>query len=148
MIAAFGIPDEPEPGVILLPDSKVKGVHVTRLAPDGLDRERGERAKIMIGFSRGSPIALAPWTDSQALIVTEGIEDALSAYETTGLCAWAAGSASRMPTIVGGVPSWIECVTILADNDAAGRQHANALAIALRKRDTEIRLIVLGGAEA
>jgi putative NADH-flavin reductase len=82
------------------------------------------------------------------LVVTEGIEDALSAHETTGLSAWAAGSASRMPTIVDGVPDWIECVTILADNDAAGRQHAAALASALRKRNAEIRLIVLGGAEA
>jgi len=81
MIAAFGIPDEPEPGVMILPDRKVKGVHLTRLTPDGRDRERGERAKIMLGFSRGNPIVVAPSTDSQALVVTEGIEDALSAHE-------------------------------------------------------------------
>jgi DNA-directed RNA polymerase subunit RPC12/RpoP len=67
MIAAFGIPDEPEPGVIVLPERKIKGVHLTRLAADGSDRDRGDKAKIMIGFSKGQPIVLAPPTDGLAL---------------------------------------------------------------------------------
>jgi hypothetical protein len=49
MIAAFGIPDEPEPGVMFLPNASIRGMHLTRLAPDGSDRDRGERAKIIIG---------------------------------------------------------------------------------------------------
>src|SRR5438094_729787 len=43
MIAAFGLPDEPEPGRFTLPERKIRGVHLTRLAPDGRDRDRGEK---------------------------------------------------------------------------------------------------------
>lgn len=148
LIAAFGFSDEPEPGAIVLPERRIAGVHLTRLAPDGSDRERGDKAKIMIGFSRGNPIAVAPWTDGQALVVTEGIEDALSAHESTGLCAWAAGCASRLPALAEAVPSWVECVTILADNDHDGRRHAISLATKLSARNVEVRLIVLGTAES
>jgi hypothetical protein len=144
MIAAFGLPLEPEPSVMALPDDWVTGVHLTRLSPDGTDRDRGDKAKIMIGFSKGSPLMLSPWTDSLGLVVTEGIEDALSAYESTGLCAWAAGSASRLPALADAVPSWVEAITILADDDADGRRHAATFADQLKERDVEIRLIVLG----
>ena len=97
----------------------------------------------MIGFSKGSPLMLAPWTDSLGLVVTEGIEDGLSAYESTGLSAWAAGSASRLPALADAVPSWVEAITILADDDADGHRHATTFADQLKERDVEIRLIVL-----
>jgi hypothetical protein len=144
MIAAFGFPIEREPYTLSLATEQVTGVHVTRLLPDGSDRIRADKAKIMIGFSTGTPIALSPPTDGQALVITEGIEDALSAYEATGLCAWAAGSASRLPALADAVPGWVEAVTILADDDADGRRHAGALADKLRQRGIEIRFIVLG----
>ena len=144
MIAAFGIPDEPEPGVIVLPERKIKGVHLTRLAADGSDRDRGDKAKIMIGFSKGQPIVLAPPTDGLALIVTEGIESGLSGFEATGLCAWAAGSASRLPGLAEAMPAWVESVTILADGDVDGRRHAATLAAAIRARGIEARLCVFG----
>lgn len=144
MIAAFGIPDEPEPGVIVLPDSKIKGVHLTRLAADGGDRDRAEKAKIMIGFSKGQPIVLSPPTDGLALIVSEGIESGLSGFEATGLCAWVAGSASRLPGLADVVPVWAGSVTILADNDIDGRRHAAAFAAAIRARGIEARLCVFG----
>jgi Toprim domain len=145
MIAAFGLPlEEPEPGVIVLSDDLITGVHLTRLAIDGSDRDRSDKAKIMIGFSKGSPLMLAPWTDNLGLIVTEGIEDALSAHEATGLCTWVAGSASRLPALADAVPSWVEAITILADDDADGRRHATTFADQLKERDVESRLIVLG----
>jgi hypothetical protein len=147
MIAAFGLSVEIEPSVMALPTDRIAGVHLTRLSPDGQDRDRGDKAKIMIGFSKGSPIVLAPWTDGLGLVVTEGIEDALSAHEATGLCTWAAGSASRLPTLADAVPSWVETVTILADDDRDGRRHASALATNLSKRNVEIRLIVFDAAD-
>ena len=146
MIAAFGIPYEPEPGVLLLPEERIKGVHLTRLALDGSDRNRGEKAKIMIGRSKGSPIVLSPLTDGLALIVSEGIENGLSAFEATGLCAWAAGSASRLPALASSIPSWAESVTILADNDVDGRRHAASFAKALRRHRVEVRFRVFGQA--
>jgi hypothetical protein len=148
MIGVFGMSEEFEPNALMLPESRVAGVHLTRLLPDGSDRVRDNKSKIMIGSSRGVPIMVAPWTDSQALIVTEGIEDALSAHESTGLCAWAAGCASRLPALVETVPSWVECVTILADNDHDGRRHAASLATGLSTRNVEVRLLVLGEAKS
>jgi hypothetical protein len=146
MIAAFGMADEPEPGVIVLPEEKVVGVHLTRLAPDGSDRDRGDKAKIMIGFSAGSPIVLSPPTDGLALIVAEGIESALSGYEATGLCAWAAGCASRLPGIARSLPTWAESITIMMDDDPDGYRHAQALARAANARGIEV--LVFGEMEA
>ena len=48
----------------------------------------------MIGRSSGSPIVLAPANDLLGLVISEGIEDALSLHEASGCGAWAAGSAS------------------------------------------------------
>jgi hypothetical protein len=145
MIAAFGIPDEPEPDVIALPNSQIRGVHLTRLAPDGHDRDRSQKAKIMIGFSKGSPLVLSPPTDGLGLIVSEGIENALSGFEATGLCAWAAGSASRLPALAAAIPNWVESLTILADNDVDGRRHAALLAReASKARRLEVRQCVFG----
>jgi len=72
----------------------VRGVHLTRLKPDGSDRERTANGKIMIGHSAGVPIILAPPNDLLGMAISEGIEDALSAHEATGLGAWAAGTAN------------------------------------------------------
>lgn len=81
----------------------------------------------MIGMSNGSPIMLAPPHDLLGLVISEGIEDALSAHEATGLGAWAAGSASRLSALADAVPSYIEAVTLLVDDDKDGRRHAAEL---------------------
>lgn len=123
MIAAFGMPRD-----VAIADDAVTGIHLTRLLPDGSDRERGERGKIMIGHSAGWPIVLAPPNDLLGLAITKGIEDALTTHDGTGLGAWAAGAASRLPAIAERVPDWIECVTVVADDDADGRRHLEARA--------------------
>ena len=64
LIAAFGIPTEPDPGELTIADSAVRGVHITRLAPDGTDRERTDnRDKIIVGRCVGTPVVLAPPND-------------------------------------------------------------------------------------
>jgi hypothetical protein len=103
MIAAFGLPHEPEPGELVITDDAVRGVHITRLAPDGRGKAGTDTDKIMIGRSVGSPIVLAPANDLLGIAVTEGIEDALSVHLATGLGAWAAGSASRLPALAGAI---------------------------------------------
>jgi hypothetical protein len=142
MIAAFGIPREPDPGVIYIDAGAITGVHLTRLAPDGSDRERGDTAKIMIGHSTGRPIVLAPPNDLLGLAITEGIECALSAYEATGLGAWAAGSASRLPALADVIPSYIDCVTVVADDDGDGRRFAGELAQRIQERGIEARTVI------
>jgi hypothetical protein len=141
MIAAIGIADEIEPGIIAVPDRNIRGVHITSLLPDGAAKAGTDRDKIMVGKSIGEPIVLAPPNDGLGLAITEGIEDALSIYEATGLGAWAAGSASRMPALAAVVPSYIDCVTVVADPDDAGTINAQKLADALEPRGCEVRLI-------
>jgi hypothetical protein len=135
LIAAFGIASEPEPGMLAAPAS-VGAVHITRLLPDGNDRERGDKAKIMVGRSLGLPIVIAPPNDLMGLAITEGIEDALTVYQATALGAWAAGAAGRMSALATVVPNYIEAITIYVHfADEAGRDGAQALADALDRRN-------------
>jgi hypothetical protein len=141
MIAAFGIAYEPEPGLLEIADIAVRGVHITRLAADGSGKAGTERDKIMLGSSIGYPIVLAPPNDLFGLTIAEGIEDALSLHQATGLGAWAAGAASRLPALADMVPNRIESVTIFAHDDRAGMHGARTLADNLTRRGSiEVRL--------
>ncbi len=142
MIAALGIAYELEPGVIAIADDAVRGVHITRLVPDGASKAGTDRDKIMVGHSIGSPIVLAAPNDSLGMAIAEGIEDALTVYQSTGLGAWAAGSASRMPALDDAVPSYVETLTVLVDDDADGRRFAGELADRIQARRIEIRQVV------
>jgi hypothetical protein len=146
MIAAFGLAVELEPGVIAIGDSAIRGVHLTRLKPDGSAKAGTDADKIMIGFSAGTPIVLAPVNDLCGLAITEGIEDALSTFMVTGLGSWAAGCASRMPALATAIPRYVETVTICAHSDEAGQRGAHRLADALRKRPFEVRITWRGDA--
>jgi hypothetical protein len=128
MIGAFGFPEEPEPGELAIADRAVRAVHLTRLLPDGSDRERGEAAKLMIGVVRGSPIVLAPVNDLGGLAIVEGIEDGLTVFEATGIGVWVAGAASFMPALADRIPAYVEAVTIYAHDDQAGQSGAAFLA--------------------
>jgi hypothetical protein len=139
MIAAFALPDEPDPGQLGKPGD-VGSVHLTLLRPDGNGKADVEPNKLMVGSPGALPIIVAPPNDLLGMAITEGIEDALSAHASTGLGAWAAGSASRMPKLAGMIPSHIEAVTIFAHADAAGRKGAGGLAAALRESGIEVTL--------
>ena len=142
MIAAFGLAHEVEPGIIAIADHAVRGVHLTRLLPDGSDRERGDHAKIMVGMSAGFPIVLAPPNDLLGMSAVEGIEDGLTIHEATGLGVWVAGSASRMPALADAVPDWIDAVTVSVDDDVDGRRHAGTLIDRLQSRGIEVRRLI------
>lgn len=135
MIAAFGVDDD-----------TVAGVHLTKLKPDGSGKADVEKPKIMIGPSKGQPIVLAPCNDLLGLAITEGIEDALTVHELTGLGAWAAGAAGRMPSLADAVPEYVECVSIFVDDDTAGRSNAAKLAAELRQRGIDVEPLEVGAA--
>jgi hypothetical protein len=137
MIAAFGLVDEPEPGIIG-EARKVTSVHLTLLAPDDSAKAEVEKPKLVVGSPGTLPIVLAPPSDLLALAVTEGIEDALTVHQSTGLGAWAAGSAGRMPKLAEVIPSYSECVTIYAHSDEAGQHGAQQVAQALHERGIEV----------
>ncbi len=133
LMAAFGSATEPEPGVIAIEDEAVVGVHLIRLRPDGSGKADNP-AKITIGRGFISPIVLAAPNDLLGLVIAEGIEDALSVHQSTGLGTWAASGAHRMPALAAAVPSWINCVTILVDDNAAGHENSTELAERLGRR--------------
>jgi hypothetical protein len=76
---------------VIDPPAVVRGVHLTRLTPDGR-KAPIDPVKIMLGECGGKPIVLAPINAGLGLAITEGIEDGLSVFEETGLGVWAAGS--------------------------------------------------------
>jgi putative DNA primase/helicase len=138
LIAAFGMTNELEPGIIAAPKSVV-GVHLTRLTADGNKSPNAAgKSKIMRGGCKGAPITISPPNDLLGLAVTEGTEDGLSVYQSTGLGVWAAGSAVFMPALAPLIPDYMETVTIYADDDAAGRSNAIDLASAIKARGIEV----------
>jgi hypothetical protein len=139
MISAFGVADDWEAAPI---GAAIKGVHLTRLSPDGSGKAGTDADKIMIGAPRGTPIVLAPINDGLGLAITEGIEDGLSIFEATGLGAWAAGSAPFLPALADVVPAFVEAVSVIADPDEAGQCFARDLAIGLHRRRIGHRVLV------
>jgi hypothetical protein len=137
MIAAFGIPDEPEPGILGEPHN-VGAVHLTLLKADGSGKAAVEKPKIVVGSPGALPIVLAPANDLLGLAMVEGIEDGLTAFQATGLGVWVAGSAGRMPALANILPAYIECVTIFAHADEAGQRGARELAQELHRRGIEV----------
>jgi CHC2 zinc finger/Toprim domain len=133
LIAAYGMTAEDiretaEPDTLIITDENVVGVHLIKLRPDGSDRLREDGAKITIGKEITMPVVLAVPNDGLGLAIAEGIEDALIAHQETGLGAWAACSAGRLPKLAEHIPRYIECVTILVDDNEAGRVNSNELA--------------------
>jgi hypothetical protein len=148
MIAAFGIPNEPEPGALgPFTADDVQAVHLTLLLPDGAGKADVRDAKLTVSASDGYPIVIAPPNDCLGLAVTEGIEDALSISEVTGLGVWAAGSANRLPTLAPMIPTYLDCITIVMDPDPAGQKNSRELAWSLSQRDLNVQLVAFSTAQ-
>ena len=142
MVAAYGLPFEPEPGRLEIAEADIKAVQLTLLSPDGTKAKNAAGlSKISIGPSLALPIVVAP-PNGLALSICEGVEDALSAHEATGAGAWASTGAKKMAALAPAIPQFIESLSILVDDDDDGRAGAKALATALRDRDCEVRLIL------
>jgi hypothetical protein len=140
MCTPFGIPTEPAPGRLRIRAERIGGVHLTFLRADGSGKVKDAkgRSKIMIGRGHDFPLVLAPVNDVGGLCIAEGIEDALTVHLLTGLGAWAAGAASLLPRIARHVPRYVEAVTIVEDDNEAGRSGCRVLAEALHERGFEV----------
>ena len=61
----FGLPDEPAPGLYVMPSERIKGVHLTYLNPDGSGKAPVDPSMRRIrDIVKGSPLALIPPSDS------------------------------------------------------------------------------------
>jgi hypothetical protein len=145
MIAALGLPHEISADHVAIDGMAISAVHLTKLQPDGSGKSDADgKAKIVVGRHVAAPIWLAPLTDSLALVITEGVEEGLTLHQVSGLGAWAAGSAARLPLIADCVPPYVETVSIVMDDDAdnAGRRNCHKLADRLHHRGIATRLLV------
>jgi Toprim domain/CHC2 zinc finger len=134
MIAALGLGSEIEPGVLDEPRN-ITAVHLTYLRPDGMGKADIEKPKQFRGPASGKPIVLsAPREGYASLMITEGIENALTIYQVRRQAVWAAGGANFMPKLAPVVPDYFETVRIVADDDEAGQRGAGELADALIDR--------------
>ncbi len=109
-------------------DGQVRGLHRTYLTADGLGKAPVDKAKKMMGLAQGCAIRVwkgegdltpedaARQGKTAPLIITEGIEDAITAaIARPEYRVWAAGSLSLMGTL-----DWHPCasaVVLVADND-------------------------------
>jgi Toprim domain len=143
VIGAFGHARETLPGELVIDVAAVTGVHITRLKPDGSGKAGTEADKITIGRDNRAPLWLAPLNDSLGLAIAEGIEDALSVHAATGLGAWAAGSAARLPDMADAVPDYVDSVTLMVDADESGEKHSALLSARLIARGFEVRTVRL-----
>lgn len=107
---------------------RVRAIHRTFLAPDGMGKAPIENAKKMKGDTRGCAIRLSKGesglTPEEAarrgvagpLVITEGIEDGLTAaIASPASRVWAAGSLSLIGAL--GWPACASAVVLVADND-------------------------------
>jgi putative DNA primase/helicase len=107
---------------------KLLGAHLTWLSKDGSTKLNTDNPKRMFGPVKGGYVQLAeidPDHFPEKLIIGEGIENALSAMQITGLPTIAALSAGNMHTL--NPPPSTE-VIIASDADDTGKEAAESLA--------------------
>jgi putative DNA primase/helicase len=136
MLVPYGLPHEPEPGVLEIAENEITAIQLTLLKPDGSGKADIKPNKITIASTAGLPMVLAPVNDVMGLAIAEGCEDALSVHCATGLGAWASGGRTLMPKLANAVPDYVEAVTICAHDD--GRQQVLELADALGARGIDV----------
>jgi hypothetical protein len=143
VIVAFAVPEEPKPGHLVVQPATITAVHLTLLRADGSGKAECQPNKKRVGRGTGVPMVIAPPNDGLGLVITEGLEDALSLHQATGLGAWAAGGVTFMPALADAVPSYIEVVTIASHPELEAWRCAEELAIRLMRRGipSEIQLI-------
>lgn len=113
------------------------GIQRTFLAKDGQGKAPIPKPKLSLGSLRGGAIRCG--NPDRTLILTEGLEDALSAMQLFGVPAWAAAGAGMLASMR--LPFSIRSVIIARDNDPAGERAAQAAARALSLQGREVRII-------
>lgn len=116
-------------------DRDLIGIQRTYIDPNGLSKASVPKAKLSLGRVSGGSIKLAP--TARELIVTEGIEDALTLQQELGRAVWAAAGGTMMPAMR--FPSWVASVAIGGDNDDPGREAARKASAAFSSRGLQSR---------
>jgi len=97
-------------------------------------------AKASLGPIRGSAIRLGDWRGGDSLVIAEGIENALSVAQSTGLPAWAVGGRWNLPAL--DLPACIRNIIIASDPDEPGMKAADIAAARWSAEGRTVRVAV------
>lgn len=118
------------------PDRVPVAVQLTALTLDG-QKAMVDPVRWTRGVLRGAAVRLAPWGEGGAIILTEGIEDGLSALSVPASTPWAVLGVGNARDVV--LPDGAEVVLAL-DGDQAGRRGAEAAAQTMHARGHRVRV--------
>jgi putative DNA primase/helicase len=117
-------------------DGTAIAVHRTFLARDGRNKAPVRPDKMMLGPCRGGAVRLGSVGDR--LMISEGIETALSGMQATGEPTWAALSTSGLRALE--LPADVREVIVLADGDDAGESAALDAAMRWKREGRCVRI--------
>ena len=106
------------------PDRRVVAIQRTFLDPGGDGKADVSTPKKGLGRYHGGAVRLAP--EGECLGLAEGIEDALSAMQLSGVGCWATAGAGRMASVQ--LPPQVREVHLFANADAPGQEGADKAA--------------------
>lgn len=127
--------------LVVTPDRRIAGVQRIFVAEDGAGKAKVPTTKLSLGRIAGNAIRLGP--PAKEVIITEGLEDALSVQQALGKVTWAAAGASMMSRMV--FPLSVERVVIGRDNDPAGEREAAKAALLFNERGLAVRIMAPAG---
>jgi hypothetical protein len=116
------------------------GVINIYLAADSSDRIRDSKGKTVTGRARRAVVMLDDFADvTMGLILCEGVETGTAIHQSGLRPVWACGGAGTLATfpVLGG----IECLTVAADADDAGKRAAEAVSARWRDAGREVRIV-------
>lgn len=121
---------------IIAPGRTLAGVQRIFLTEDGL-KASVPNPKLSLGRVSGNAIRLGP--PAAALVVCEGLEDALSLQQELGRVVWAAAGAAMLSAMR--FPDAVQSVVIARDNDAAGERESDKAAASYAERGLAVRVM-------
>lgn len=124
--------------VNMWPHNNLLGIHRTYLSMDGLSKANIQSNKMMLGRMKGGAVQLTP--PGPKLVIAEGIETALSVYQSTQIPTWAALSTTGMCHVIVPPLDITQQIIIAADGDKAGRKAAHTLAKRLAPQGYKIQM--------
>ena len=123
--------------LVVTPDRRIAGVQRIFVAEDGNGKAKVPTPKLSLGRIAGNAIRLG--APAREIIVTEGLEDALSVQQALGRVTWAAAGASMLSRMV--FPLAVRSVVIARDNDNAGEREAAKSAMLFAERGLTVRVM-------
>lgn len=118
-------------------DGNPTGIQRTYLQEDGSGKADIPKPKLCLGRISGGATRIGE--PSTELVITGGLEDALTLHQVLGKPAWGVTGEAMMARLQ--LPDIVQSITIGADNDASGEAAAQKAATAFAKTGRAVRII-------